>query len=122
MSSNTAIVADKTDAATAAMLKRKPSGRKTYKPHVSTKIRWAMEDSVERSREAQRRMRMVLDRVEEARTIAETTADARMLAVLGRLDHDIAFLALGVAEMERILSGAIVGSSLDEKDKKYSSQ
>jgi hypothetical protein len=116
------IIADKTDAATAAMLKRKPSGKKTYKPHVSTKIKWAMGDAMENSREAQRRMKRILDRMEEARAIAEVSADAPMLAVLGKLDHEIAILALGVADIERGLAKALAECKPEKKNYSQSSQ
>jgi hypothetical protein len=101
---------------------KKPRKR-VYKARVATKVKWALGDAMEGSRDAQRRMKKVLDWVEEARLVAEATADARMLALLGKLDHEIAGLALGVAEMDQILARAIAECKPQANDKKsYSAQ
>jgi len=105
MSTLLEIVTDKTDAATEAkMLKRKPSGKKVYKPHIATKIKWLMEDSVEKTVDAQMRIRNVLRWLDEQRSFdaGDTTRRAR----LGDLDHELAYLAIDVAEIERFLKQA----------------
>jgi hypothetical protein len=92
----------------AEMKRRRPSGKKVYKPHLATKIKWALEDSMERSIAAQRRMRRVLAWLEETR--AFEGMDERVLAHLGRLDHELFGLALDVSELERIVTQAVAES------------
>lgn len=88
--------------------KRRPGGKKIYKPHMATKVRWALEDSMCRAMKAQARMRAILDWLEEQRRY--DAGDTVRLARLGRLDHEIAYLALEVSEMERILKGTMAES------------
>lgn len=91
-----------------------------YKARVATKVKWALGDAMDRSIDAQRKMQKILVGLEEARALAEATADAQLLAAMGRLYHDFADLALGVAELERGLSQAIAECKPEVKAKKYS--
>ena len=50
-------------------------------------------------------MRLILDRVDELRKI--NSLDMRVLAHLGKLDHQVAILALDIADVERILERAV---------------
>jgi len=85
----------------------KPSGKKVYKPRMATKVRWALEDSMERSIAAQKQMRKVLEWLEETHGY---DIDERGRAHLGRLQLHLFALAVEVSEMERILANAIVES------------
>lgn len=100
---------------------RKPRKR-VYKARVATKVKWALGDAMDRSIDAQRKMQKILVGLEEARTLAEATADPRLLTALGRLYHDFADLALGVAELERGLVRAIAECKPEVKAKKKYSE
>src|SRR4030095_14457535 len=89
-----------------------------YKARVSTKVKWALGDAMDKTIEAQRRMRNVLAWLEEMR--AFTDLDVRVVAQLGRLDHELFGLALDVSEMERILAGAVAESKPEKPKSKYS--
>jgi hypothetical protein len=82
----------------------KPSGKKVYKPRMATKVRWALEDSMERSIAAQKEMRKVLEWLEETHGY---DIDERGRAHLGKLQLHLFALALEVSELERILANAI---------------
>src|SRR4030095_7591807 len=69
-----------------------------------TKIKWALEDSMELSIAAQRRMRRILAWMEETR--AYTDMDVRVTAHLGQLEHELFGLALDVTELERVVTAA----------------
>jgi len=75
-----------------------------YKARVSTKIRWALGDAMEKTISAQRAMREVLAWIDEQR--AMDAGDAARLARLGQLDHSLFGLALDVSEIERIVTRA----------------
>ena len=62
---------------------------------------------MERSIAAQRRMRKVLEWLEET---YKFDIDERGLAHLGKLEHELFGLAVEVSEMERILANAIAES------------
>lgn len=83
-------------------MKRRKPGKKTYKPHLATKVRWALEDLMERTIAAQRRMRRAMERLEEIRAIPHI--DREVLVAVGRLEHEMFGLALDVSEMERIMA------------------
>ena len=95
------------------MKRRRPSGKQVYKPHLATKVKWALEDSMQRSIAAQRRMRKVLDWLEETRSF--DWVDVHGLAHLGKLEHELLGLALDVTEMDRILTAAIAESKPEAK-------
>jgi len=104
------------DAAQTRAVKEKrwrPSGKKVYKPHLATKVKWALEDSMQRSIAAQRRMRKVLEWLEETRRF--DWIDVHGLAHLGKLEHELLGLALDVTEMDRILTAAIAESQPEAK-------
>lgn len=108
MSTEHKIVADKTDAleySAAEMKKRKPSGKKVYKPHISTKIKWALGDAMLGTQEAQKHMLEILTLMDEARQMKGD--DPRWLVHLGKIDHQIAYLALVVSQLERTVTQAI---------------
>jgi hypothetical protein len=118
MSSTTEILADKSDAAEmteAQMLKRKPSGKKVYKPHISTKIKWALEDAMLGTQEAQQYMLEILALMDEARQMKDD--DTAWLVHLGKIDHQIAYLALVVAGLERTITRAVAESKPESKCK-----
>jgi hypothetical protein len=94
--------------APAEMKKRRPSGKKVYKPHLATKVRWALQDSEERMIEAQRLMFKVLDWMEEERGAHK--GDCGYLARLGQLSHYLARVTLAVTESERVIATALVES------------
>jgi hypothetical protein len=94
------------------MKRRRPSGKKVYKPHLATKVKWALEDSMQRSVAAQRRMRKVLEWLEETRNF--DWVDVHGLAHLGKLEHELLGLALDVTEMDRILTAAIAESKSEK--------
>lgn len=111
MSTITEIVADKTDAADMTetqMLKRKPSGKKVYKPHVATKIKWALEDTMLGTEEAQKHMLEILDLMSQAWEMKGD--DTAWLVHLGKIDHQIAYLAVVVARLERTVTRAVAES------------
>lgn len=87
------------------MVKRKPSGKKVYKPHLSTKVRWKLEDTMDEAIAAQSHMQNILNWISEQR--AFDSGDDKRRARLGDLDHEIAYLALNVTAMERHLNEAI---------------
>lgn len=110
-------IADPLDAATPQMSqkemkRRKPAGKKIYKPRIATKIKWALEDCMSRTIAAQERMRKILAWSEQQR--AFYAGDDKRRAFLGDLDHEIAQLALDVSEMERILNTATKESQTPE--------
>ena len=76
-----------------------------YKAYMATKVKWAMQDSLAKTEDARKRMRLILDWVDELRQI--NSLDMRVLAHLGKLDHQIGYLALDVADLERILERAV---------------
>ena len=90
------------------MNRRRPGGKKVYKPHLATKVKWALEDSMERSIAAQRRMRSVLERLDEIHKLADL--DMRVQAHLGKLDHELFGLAIEVADLERVVTAALAES------------
>jgi len=112
------------------LLPKKPAKAKApprrYKARVATKIKWALGDSMERTRVAQQQMKRLLDRLEEMRlvaeSIAESSGDTRLLAIWGRANHEVAMLALNMAEMERIVRDAIDESKLEVKKPSYSAE
>jgi hypothetical protein len=79
-----------------------------YKAAMATKVRWAMQDSLAKTEDARKRMRLILDWVDELRQI--NSLDIKVLAHLGKLDHQIGYLALDVADLERILERAVAES------------
>src|SRR5215204_1301061 len=116
-------VSDKTNAAAAPtpspmteqeMKRRKPSGKHAYKPHLATKVKWCLEDSMDRAVAAQGRMRHILEWLEEARRFPG--ASKEFLALIGKLDHEFFGLALEVSELERIVARGIAESK-PEADK-----
>lgn len=118
MSTETEIITDKTDAldySAAEMKRRKPSGKKVYKPHLATKLKWVLEDSMLGTQEAQKRMLEILALLDEARLMKGD--DARWLVHLGKIDHEIAYLALVVAGLERTLTRAVAESKPECKTK-----
>src|SRR4030095_9557932 len=84
----------------AEMKRRRPSGKKVYKPKLATKVRWALEDVMERTDAAQGRMRRILELFDELWMLEGV--DARVRAHQGRLEHELYGLSLDVAEMARI--------------------
>lgn len=98
-------IEDPLEYSAAEMKKRRPSGKKVYKPHLATKIKWALEDSMLGTQEAQKRMLTILDLMDEARGMKGD--DARWLVHLGKIDHEIAHLALVVSQLERTVTQAI---------------
>ena len=90
------------------MRKRRPGGKKVYKPHLATKVRWALEDTEKRAVRAQDRVREILAWLDEQRRF--DAGDPVRLARLGRLSHEIAYLVAEVAEIERILQCTIAAS------------
>lgn len=76
-----------------------------YKAAMATKVKWALNDSLQRTQDARVRMRLIVDWVEELRKI--NSLDMRVLAHLGKLDHQVAILALDIADVERILERAV---------------
>ena len=75
---------------------------------MASKVKWALTDSLQRTEDARVRMRLILEWVDELRQI--NSLDMRVLAHLGKLDHQVAILALDVADLERILERAIAES------------
>jgi hypothetical protein len=88
-----------------------------YKARMATKVRWALGDAMNRSIDAQNRMKRITEHVEEVRTLAEELGHSTMLMVLGRMDHEMVALALLVAEMERITRDAIEESKAEPRPK-----
>jgi hypothetical protein len=84
--------------------KRSRSGKKVYKPQLATKVKWALEDCMERTLTAQRRMRLLFERFEEMRVMGHSS---EMSAQMGKLEHELFGLALDVAELERIVTVAV---------------
>lgn len=76
-----------------------------YKARVSTKVKWALEDAMSGTQEAQKRMLLILDLMEQARVMKDE--DTRWLVHLGKIDHEIAHLALVVSQLERTVTQAI---------------
>lgn len=81
------------------MKKRRPSGKHPYKPHVATTIKWALEDIMNWSMEADERMQKMWQWMEEARQVADATGDTTLLALLGKFDHEMGGLALSVGRI-----------------------
>lgn len=79
-----------------------------YKARLATKVRWALEDAMERTVGAQRRMRRVLERLEALHAMPQ--ADRELMAHVGKLEHELLGLALEVAELERIVNQAVAES------------
>jgi hypothetical protein len=95
---------------------RKPTTR-PYKARMATKVKWALGDMMKESLGAQERMKRMWEWTEEARVIAETTTDTRVLLLLGKLDHEIGGLSINVAAIVQRLTEAIAESKpmKDEK-------
>ena len=112
MSTVEEIVADKPDAAQtmtqAQMLKRKPSGKKVYKPHVATKIKWALEDCMLGTEDAQKYMLEILDLMSQAWEMKGD--DTVWLVHLGKIDHQMAYLAVIVAQLQQTITRAVAES------------
>jgi hypothetical protein len=90
------------------MKKRRPSGKKVYKPQLATKIKWMLEDTVERSVAAQVRMRRILAWLDEAHQTRRD--DMVFMAFIGRVEHELLGLALEVTELERLAAQAVSAS------------
>lgn len=85
-----------------------------YKAAMATKVKWAVTDSLRKTEDAKLRMRLILDWVHELRQI--NSVDIKVLAHLGKLDHQIGYLALDVADIESILQRAVSESAIaDDK-------
>jgi hypothetical protein len=81
------------------MKKRRPSGKHPYKPRVATTIKWALEDIMDWSVDADQRMQKMWQWMDEARKVAEVTGDTTLLALLGKFDHEMGGLALDVGRI-----------------------
>jgi hypothetical protein len=96
---------------------KRPRSR-PYKARVSTKIKWALGDTMEKTISAQRTMRLVSTWLQNEKE-QEAGNDGR-LARLGDLSLLLFGLALDVSEMERIVRGALGESrpedSTDQKN------
>jgi hypothetical protein len=92
----------------AEMKRRNPSGKKVYKPQMATKVKWALVDSKKMMGDAKVKMRGILDWVHELRQL--NSLDMRVLAHLGKLDHQIAYLALDIADVDELLGCALAES------------
>jgi hypothetical protein len=96
---------------TAEMKRRRPSGKKVYKPHMATKVKWALEDCMNKAVSAQQTMRAMLVWMEEEWG-AVGTDDPPRLRHLAQLEHLLTTLALDVVEIERITARAVAESKL----------
>lgn len=88
-----------------AVKQRPGGGKKVYKPQLATKVKWALEDAMQRTCAAQRRMRRLFEDFEEMRQAARKGCDVQVQ--MGRMEHELFGLALDVAEMERIIDRAV---------------
>jgi hypothetical protein len=112
MSSVLEIVTDKTDALTyspAEMKRRRPSGKKEYKPHIATKVKWALTDVGELAVQAQDIMTEMWVWFDEERRAAGRKNYKRK-ASLGEFEHMLVALSLKVSKLERISTQAITES------------
>src|SRR4030095_15915934 len=98
----------------APLLKPKKAKRvRPYKARVATKVKWALEDAMLETQAAQQHMLEILALMDEARRIKDD--DANWLVHLGKIDHQIAYLALLVAGLERTVTRAIAESKPEVK-------
>jgi hypothetical protein len=86
-----------------------------YKARVATKVKWALEDAMLGTQEAQQHMLQILELMDQARRMKDDDAD--WLVHLGKIDHQIAYLALVVAGLERTVARAVAESKPDSKCK-----
>lgn len=93
---------------------RRKNRNRPYKAKLATKVKWALGDTMEKAISAQSRMVKILAWIDEQR--AYDAGDSVRRARLGDLDHEVAYLALEVAEMERILKRAIDESKIDKDE------
>jgi hypothetical protein len=87
--------------------KRNPDGKKKYRPHLATKVKWALEDSMQRLEAAEKRMENILSWLEETHKF---DIDERGQAHLGKLELELFALALDVSKAKEIVTGAIAES------------
>jgi hypothetical protein len=86
-----------------------------YKARVATKVKWALEDAMLGTQEAQTYMLAILALMDEARVMKDD--DTAWLVHLGKLDHQIAYLALVVSQLERTVTRAMAESKPEVKCK-----
>jgi hypothetical protein len=99
----------------AEMKKRRPSGKHPYKPQLATTIKWALEDLMDWSMDADQRMQKMWQWMDEARRVAEATGDTTLLALLGKFDHEMGGLALDVGRI--VLKAALTKASAKPEPK-----
>lgn len=88
------------------LMPSRPAKRvRPYKARVSTKVKWALGDAMDRTAALQTHMRKILEWLEEQRLF--DGSDQVRQARLGRLSHEIAWLEAEVAELDRILTRAV---------------
>jgi hypothetical protein len=73
-------------------------------------VKWALTDSLRKTEDARVRMRLILEWVHELRQM--NSLDIKVLAHLGKLDHQVGILALDVADVESILQRALSESTI----------
>lgn len=93
---------------------KRPRSR-PYKARVATKIRWALRDLMDTSTlSAEPTMRRLLEWAAQTRVLEEAVGDTARLARLGKLDHELASLALDVTKMVTIVTRALAESEPDD--------
>lgn len=97
------------------MKKRRPSGKHPYKPQLATKIKWALEDCMLETQDAQRYMLEILDLMSQAWEMKGD--DTTWLVHLGKIDHQMAYLALVVSQLERTVTRTLAESKPQQKCK-----
>jgi hypothetical protein len=100
------------------MKRRRPSGKHPYKPQVATKVKWALEDCMERSKAAERHMEKVWEWLEETRQFEGM--DVRVLAHFGALEHELFGLALEVSKLKEVAMTTVAEAKPDKAKSKYS--
>jgi hypothetical protein len=93
--------------------------KRPYKAQMATKVKWRLGDIMERSEDAQRRMRKMWQWMDEAREVAEVSSNPVLLALLGKFDHELGGLALDLSEIAQF-GGAALAESKPEAKPKYS--
>jgi hypothetical protein len=101
------------DAAEARAVKEKrwrPSGKKVYKPHMATKVRWGVEDSMKRLLAAEEKMERVLAWLNETTETYAANIDDHGRAHLGKLERELFGLALDVSKAKEYMAAILAES------------
>jgi len=90
--------------------RRRPGGKKVYKPHMATKVRWGVEDSMKRLLAAEEKMERVLAWLNETTETYAADIDDRGRAHLGKLERELFGLALDVSKAKEYMAAILAES------------